>query len=199
MPKPKPVPKPKQTADNTPVFKYIKNHVRNLFHFPMAALIKGAAILSEELFIEAIPAAWELLLETDQETAANSAALFIIASVRAPTFASDIMQRALKHKDPDVRIGAILRSEFFLMAFFGKLQRILCFTCSVIACIDTKCFGSVVSKYGLEWKRVLTCHSRYHHLELNLLCHHQKLGSKVYRSLIHHGVHEPKPKTWKLH
>lgn len=112
MPKPKPAPKPKQSsADNTPVFKYIKNHVRNLFHFPMAALIKGAAILSEELFIEAIPAAWELLLETDQETAANSAALFIIASVRAPTFASDIMQRALKHKEPDVRIGAILRYE----------------------------------------------------------------------------------------
>lgn len=54
------------TADNSPVFKYIKNHVRTLFHFPMAALIKGAAILSEELFIEAIPSAWELLLETDQ-------------------------------------------------------------------------------------------------------------------------------------
>lgn len=75
----------------------------------MAAVIKGAAILSEDLFIEAIPAAWELLLEPNQEVAANSAALFIIASVRAPNFASDIMQRALKHKDPDVRIGAILR------------------------------------------------------------------------------------------
>ena len=44
-----------------------------------------------------------------QETAANSAAMFIIASVRAPTQASEIMQSALKHKDPDVRIGAILR------------------------------------------------------------------------------------------
>lgn len=92
-----------------PVLKYIKNHVRELFHMPMATIIKGAAILSEEYFIEALPAAWELLLETNQETAANSAALFIIASVRAPNFASDIMQRSLKHKDPDVRIGAILR------------------------------------------------------------------------------------------
>lgn len=113
MPKPKPKKSAKTgaagRAENSSIFKYIKNHVRNLFHFPMATLIKGAAILSEELFVEAIPAAWELLLETDQETAANSAALFIIASVRAPTFASDIMQRALKHKDPDVRIGAILR------------------------------------------------------------------------------------------
>lgn len=93
----------------SPVFKYCKNHVRKLFHFPLAALIKGAAILSEDLFVEAIPAAWEMLLEPDQELAANAAALFIIASVRAPTFASDVMQRALKHRDANVRIAAILR------------------------------------------------------------------------------------------
>lgn len=96
-------------ATKTPVFKYCKNHVRKLFHFPLAALCKGAAILSEDLFVEAIPAAWEMLLEADQELAANAAALFIIASVRAPTFASDVMQRALKHRDENVRIGAILR------------------------------------------------------------------------------------------
>ncbi|XP_037051116.1 protein unc-80 homolog isoform X4 [Bradysia coprophila] len=100
---------PSSKKENTAVYKYIKNHVRNMFHIPMAALIKGAATLNEEFFTEVIPIAWELLLETDQETAANSAALFVIASVRAPNFASDIMQRALKHKDPDVRIGAILR------------------------------------------------------------------------------------------
>lgn len=92
-----------------PVFKYCKNHVRKLFHFPLAALIKGAAILTEDLFVEAIPAAWEMLLEADQELSANAAALFIIASVRAPTAASDVMQRALKHRDANVRIGAILR------------------------------------------------------------------------------------------
>lgn len=92
-----------------PVYKYCKNHVRKLFHFPLAALIKGAAILTEDLFVEAIPAAWEMLLEADQELSANAAALFIIASVRAPTAASDVMQRALKHRDANVRIGAILR------------------------------------------------------------------------------------------
>lgn len=44
-----------------------------------------------------------------QEIAATAAALYVIASVRAPNFASEIMQRALKHKDPDIRIQAILR------------------------------------------------------------------------------------------
>lgn len=44
-----------------------------------------------------------------QEIAATAAALYIIASVRAPNFASEIMQRALKHKDPNIRIEAILR------------------------------------------------------------------------------------------
>lgn len=96
-------------AQKSPVFKYCKNHVRKLFHFPLAALCKGAAILSEDMFVEAIPAAWEMLLEADQELAANAAALFIIASVRAPNSASDVMQRALKHRDENVRIGAILR------------------------------------------------------------------------------------------
>lgn len=75
----------------------------------MATLVKGAAILTEDQFIEIIPVAWELLLETNQETAASAAAFFILSSVKAPTHASEIMQRALKHKDPNIRIGAILR------------------------------------------------------------------------------------------
>lgn len=87
----------------------MKNHVRDLFHIPIATLVKAAAILTEEQFVEAIPAAWELLLETNQETAATSAAFFILGSVRAPNCASDIMQRALKHRDPNIKIGAILR------------------------------------------------------------------------------------------
>ncbi|XP_037920959.1 protein unc-80 homolog [Hermetia illucens] len=95
--------------DLPPILKYVKNHVREIFHFPMATLVKGAVILNEDLFTEALPAAWELLLETNQETAAVSASLFILGSVKAPNFASDIMMRALKHKDPNIKIGAILR------------------------------------------------------------------------------------------
>lgn len=60
------MPTPSSKKENTAVYKYIKNHVRNMFHIPMAALIKGAATLNEEFFTEVIPIAWELLLETDQ-------------------------------------------------------------------------------------------------------------------------------------
>ena len=100
----------KKSTDETPILlKYMKNHVRDLFHIPMAAMIKSAAVLTEDQFVEAIPVAWELLLEPNQEIAATAAALYIIASVRATNFASEIMQKALKHKDPNVRIDAILR------------------------------------------------------------------------------------------
>ncbi|XP_059612441.1 protein unc-80 homolog isoform X4 [Phlebotomus argentipes] len=105
-------PKPEETAkrrETSLMLKYLKNHIREMFHIPIATLIKGAAILTEEQFIEAIPAAWELLLEPNQETAATSAAFFILGAVKAPNFVSDIMQKALKNKDPDIRIGAILR------------------------------------------------------------------------------------------
>lgn len=99
----------KKPEDNSPVLKYIKNHVRELFHIPMAILTKSAAVLGEESFVEVIPAAWELLLDKNQEISASAAALYIIASARAPNFASETMQRALKHKDPEIRIQAILR------------------------------------------------------------------------------------------
>lgn len=72
-------------------------------------MLKGAVILTEEMVIEAMPAAWELLLDTNQDTASASAAVFLMGSVKAQNFAFDIMQRALKSKDPDVRIGAVQR------------------------------------------------------------------------------------------
>lgn len=99
----------KKQQETPPILKYIKNHIRGMFRIPMATMIKGAAILTEEQFVNIIPATWELLLEQDQETAATAAALFIFASVRAPNCASEIMQKALKHDDPNIRIGAILR------------------------------------------------------------------------------------------
>lgn len=106
--------------DNPIILKYIKNQIRELFHIPIAALIKGAAILSEDLFIDILPAAWELLLETNQETAASASALFIIASVRAPNSASDVMLRALKHKNPNIRIGAILRYSHEILIYINS-------------------------------------------------------------------------------
>lgn len=105
------------------MLKYIKNHVRELFHVPMAILIKSAVVLTEDYFIEVIPAAWELLLEKNPEISASAAALYIIASVRAPSFASEIMQRALKHKDPDIRIQAILRYQVLWKSRFQVWPR----------------------------------------------------------------------------
>lgn len=113
----------KEQKENSLILKYIKNHVRDLFHVPLSTLVKGAAILTEDQFIEIIPASWELLLETNQETAASAAAFFILSSVKAPTQASDIMQRALKHKDPNMRIGAILRYQVLWKSRFQVWPR----------------------------------------------------------------------------
>ncbi|EDW38859.1 GL13705 [Drosophila persimilis] len=101
--------KEKKLQEEPPILKFIRIHIRNLFHFPLATLLKGAVVLTEEMVIEAMPAAWELLLETNHDTATSSAAVFLMGSVKAQNFAFDIMQRALKHRDPDIRIGAIQR------------------------------------------------------------------------------------------
>ncbi|KAL0270475.1 UNVERIFIED_CONTAM: hypothetical protein PYX00_007876 [Menopon gallinae] len=98
--------KPKETL---PILKYLKTQVRNVFHAPLSVLVKGAVVLTEDLFIDIIPVAWELLLESDQEVAASAASLFILCSVRAPNHVSDVMHHALSHQDTSIRINAILR------------------------------------------------------------------------------------------
>ncbi|XP_011346095.1 protein unc-80 homolog isoform X3 [Ooceraea biroi] len=92
-----------------PILKYIKNQVKNSFHAPLATLIKGAVVMTEDLFVEVLPVAWELLLESNQEVAASAAALFIVSAVRAPNQASDLMHKGLQHSNTNVRINAILR------------------------------------------------------------------------------------------
>lgn len=83
--------------------------VRDVFHAPLAVLVKGAVILSEEYFVDILPIAWELLLEANQEVAATAASLFILAAVRAPNQATDTIHHGLHHQDPAARINAILR------------------------------------------------------------------------------------------
>lgn len=113
----------KSIIDNSLILKYVKNHVRDLFHATFSTLLKGAVVLTEDQFIEIIPAAWELLLETNQETAATAAAFFILSSAKAASQASEIMQKALKHKDPNVRIGAILRYQVLWKSRFQVWPR----------------------------------------------------------------------------
>jgi hypothetical protein len=80
-----------------------------VFHAPLSVLVKGAVVLSEEHFVDILPVAWELLLEPVQEVAAAAATLFILAAVRAPSHASDVMHHGLQHADTSTRINAILR------------------------------------------------------------------------------------------
>ncbi|XP_031777864.1 protein unc-80 homolog isoform X3 [Nasonia vitripennis] len=91
------------------MLKYLRNQVKDSFHAPLASLLKGAVVMTEEHFVDIIPVAWELLLEMNQELAAAAASIFIVAAVRAPSQASDIMQRGLKHDNPATRISAILK------------------------------------------------------------------------------------------
>lgn len=99
----------KKSKENCLILKYVKNHIRDLFHIPMAIILKAVVIMGEEQVSELLPSVWEMLLEHDQEVAAVCASIFILGSVKSPSTVTDIMQRALKHKDPNIRIGAILR------------------------------------------------------------------------------------------
>ena len=44
--------------------------VLNVMHTPLAVISKAAVILSDDVFVDMMPVAWELLIETDQELAA---------------------------------------------------------------------------------------------------------------------------------
>lgn len=102
----KPEEKPKYEP---PILKYIKTQVHDAFHTPLALLVKGAVLLTEENYVDMIGIAWHLLLETNQEVAASAASLFILGAVRAPNHVTEIMQLGLQHPDPGVRISSILR------------------------------------------------------------------------------------------
>lgn len=60
--------------------------------------------MSEDLFAESAPVAWQLLLESDRELSACAASLFILSAVKSPQTASEIMHNDLKHTDPGVRL-----------------------------------------------------------------------------------------------
>lgn len=102
----------KKPSDSPPILRYIKSQVKDGFHGPLAVLLKGAVLLSEEHFLEMIPVAWELLLEHNQEVAAAASSLFILAAVKAPQHVCDIMQNGLTNSDATVRINSILRRVF---------------------------------------------------------------------------------------
>ncbi|XP_059490383.1 protein unc-80 homolog isoform X4 [Neocloeon triangulifer] len=116
-------PHPRDAKDEPPILKYIKAHARSLFHSPLSVLLKGAVILHEESFIDILPVAWELLLEPSQEVAAAAASLFILAAVKAPAHASNVMQHCLQHSDVTTRIQAVLRFQVLWKSRFQVWPR----------------------------------------------------------------------------
>lgn len=97
------------TIEPPPILKYIKMQVKDVFHAPLATLLKGAVALSEEHYLEIMPVAWELLLEYNQEVTACAASVFILCAVKCPQQVGDLMQHGLTHSDSAVRINSILR------------------------------------------------------------------------------------------
>lgn len=65
--------------------------------------------MSDDLFIDVLPVAWELLLESNQEVCASAASVFIVAAVRAPNQATELMHQGLQHNNTSIRINSILR------------------------------------------------------------------------------------------
>ncbi|KAL5280592.1 unc-80 family protein [Megaselia abdita] len=108
-----------RNKDKSPMLRYIDNNVRFIFHFPISTLLKSIPVLGEDLVTAVLPIAWELLLDTNQETATSCATFFIVASVKAQNCAFELMQRSLKNKDPNIRIGAIQR---FLILWRNRFQ-----------------------------------------------------------------------------
>ncbi|GAB6032279.1 hypothetical protein CHUAL_010920 [Chamberlinius hualienensis] len=107
-------PDKKSPNDNTPkepspILRYLQTQVQNLFHCPLAILIKSCVIASDDVFTDIIPVAWELLLENDQQVAASAAVAFILSAIKVPDLASDLLCRELRHEDVNQRINAILR------------------------------------------------------------------------------------------
>ncbi|KAL1123884.1 hypothetical protein AAG570_001654, partial [Ranatra chinensis] len=101
--------KQEKVKDQPPILKYIKSQVGECFHCTLGGLVKGGSIMATDNLVDCLSVAWQLLLEPSQETASSSAALMILAAVKAPNQAANIMEMALHSSDPAVRINAVLR------------------------------------------------------------------------------------------
>ncbi|XP_063072865.1 protein unc-80 homolog [Engraulis encrasicolus] len=91
------------------MLKYIRNQVMSLSPAPLSLLIKAAPILTEDMYGDIQPAAWELLLSTDEHMAAAAAAMFLLCAVKVPDAVSDMMFAEFQHQEPAQRISSVLK------------------------------------------------------------------------------------------
>ncbi|XP_078453386.1 protein unc-80 homolog [Lampetra planeri] len=97
------------------MLKYIRNQVMSLAPAPLSLLIKAATIMTEDMYSDVQPAAWELLLSVDEHMAATAAAMFLLCAVKVPEHVTDMIMSEFHHQDATQRINSILR--------FGALWR----------------------------------------------------------------------------
>ncbi|XP_016129167.1 protein unc-80 homolog [Sinocyclocheilus grahami] len=94
---------------DTGMLKYIRNQVMSLSPAPLSLLIKAAPILTEDMYGDILPAAWELLLSVDEHMAAVAAALFLLCAVKVPDGVTEMMMAEFQHQEACQRINSILK------------------------------------------------------------------------------------------
>ncbi|KPP64772.1 hypothetical protein Z043_116850 [Scleropages formosus] len=94
---------------DTGMLKYIRNQVMSLSPAPLSLLIKAAPILTEDMYGDVQPAAWELLLSVDEHMAAAAAAMFLLCAVKVPDAVSDMMMAEFHHQEASQRINSVLK------------------------------------------------------------------------------------------
>ncbi|XP_062907898.1 protein unc-80 homolog isoform X3 [Mobula hypostoma] len=91
------------------MLKYIRTQVMSLSPAPLSLLIKAAPILTEDMYGDIQPAAWELLLSVDEHMAAAAAAMFLLCAVKVPDAVSDMVMSEFHHPEAVQRINAIVK------------------------------------------------------------------------------------------
>ncbi|XP_063789188.1 protein unc-80 homolog isoform X21 [Pseudophryne corroboree] len=91
------------------MLKYIRHQVMSLCPAPLSLLIKAAPILTEEMYGDIQPAAWELLLSVDEHMAGAAAAMFLLCAVKVPDAVSEMLTSEFQHPETGQRMNAILK------------------------------------------------------------------------------------------
>ncbi|KAA0713172.1 Protein unc-80 -like protein [Triplophysa tibetana] len=94
---------------DTGMLKYIRNQVMTLSPAPLSLLIKAAPILTEDMYGDILPAAWELLLSVDEHMAAAAGAMFLLCAVKVPDGVTEMMMAEFQHQEAGQRINSILK------------------------------------------------------------------------------------------
>ncbi|XP_053540162.1 protein unc-80 homolog [Ictalurus punctatus] len=91
------------------MLKYIRTQVMSLSPAPLSLLIKAAPILTEDMYGDIQPAAWELLLSVDEHMAAAAAAMFLLCAVKVPDAVTEMMMAEFQHQEASQRINSVLK------------------------------------------------------------------------------------------